>query len=702
MVFRKGRTDLRRGSWLWTLRVAELTSWGTAAIVLIVLHSAELPRSDYISGLLLVGSLAALLAVLFRVVLPRPEWRNLGGAAAIVVTLAYAGAVFGLLRDDVPSAQLIFVPAIVGIGLLTNFPQALGASVVGVITYLSVAAGIDRVPDPSAAVLNAAIFLLSGSVAGLLARELRRHYRGEQESHRLATAVRHRLLAVVDAVDEAVIFRDRQGIVRVVNQRAGELFQIDANEYLGLPVVELLRTVARQMDDPEEFMEVFQKVRGDVTTELRERIEQIIPERRRLRMYSAPTFDDSGALIGRIDVYTDITESIRRAEEVQELYEQARKTAESYQRSLLPETLPALPRLNIVAHYLPAAGRRAVCGDFYDFIPLANGKVAVVLGDVCGVGPRAATDAALTRYTLRSFAGEEGDPAKLLERINSLIYSQTSNERFVRLLVGVLDPERAGLEYANAGHVPPVVYRSETGEVEWLAEGGIALGVDREAGYKVASTDLHPGDMLVLYTDGVTEAPRHGRPLGQGKFSDLVTEYGVGTPGELVQAIRRFVDAWVSDDLRDDLALLVCQVVPDTTLQEQSRELVLPNEPIRVSEIRAFVGSFLSDMRAPVDVSQEVLLAVGEAAANAHRHGRKPEGRSEIRVRCLLEGPRVEIAIADDGPGFDVGAAELNGLPDRFASGGRGLFLIRQLMDDVDIASSVEGTTVTMHRRVLD
>ncbi|MDQ3940151.1 MAG: ATP-binding protein, partial [Actinomycetota bacterium] len=201
-------------------------------------------------------------------------------------------------------------------------------------------------------------------------------------------------------------------------------------------------------------------------------------------------------------------------------------------------------------------------------------------------------------------------------------------------------------------------------------------------------------------------------PYGQGKFGDLVEQYGVGTPGELVQALRRSVEAWVSLDpdepapegtlgeLRDDIAIVVCQVAPDRTLGEPARELVLPNEPAKVSEARAFVSGFLSDLRAPVEASSEILLAVGEAAANANRHGRKLDTRSEMRIYCSLEGPSVAITVADDGDGFDPADVAGLELRDRFASGGRGLFLMRQLMDEVEIDSGEEGTTVTMYRRI--
>jgi serine phosphatase RsbU (regulator of sigma subunit)/anti-sigma regulatory factor (Ser/Thr protein kinase)/PAS domain-containing protein len=701
-MFTRDRPRTPTGSYRWALRIAEMTAWGTAALVILLVHAAGLDAPGYRWGLAISGLLVAWLVTLFRYLLPSFEghWWMLGVAAA--VHLAFASAVYGLLWDDVPGAQLIFVPVIVATGLLGRLPEALLVPTAALAAFFGVATAFGGVPGVAEVAITGGVFLLSGGVAGLLAKELRLHYRGERAEHRLATAVRHRLMTVVDAVDEAIVFSDRQGVLRVVNRRAAELFDIEPDDFLGLLGVQLQRTLARKTEDPEGFMETFQEVRDDPELEIRRDIEQIIPKRRALRLYSSPALDEKGVLVGRIDVYTDLTESVQRAAEIERLYDEARRIAESYQRSLLPDSVPSLPRLTFVAHYVPAAGERAVCGDFYDFVSLPDGRAGVVLGDVCGIGPRAVGDGALTRYTLATFADQDSHPGRLLERMNAHLHDHLPIDRFVRMLFGVLDPERAVFEYSNAGHVPPVIYRCKSDEVQWLGEGGIALGVEEDSQYKLGRVELEPGDMLVLYTDGVTEAPRRGRPYGQGRLADLVEAYGRGTPGEMSQSIRRSVDTWVEDgQLRDDLAVLVCQVVPDSAIHEPSRELVLPNETSRLREIRRFVSSFLADLRAPVEVSSEILLAVNEAAANACKYGRRSTSRSEIRVLCTVEGADVSVIVADDGVGFDT--AMVNGwrLPDRFASGGRGMFLMRELMDDVDIDSTPDGTVVKLCRRVV-
>ncbi len=690
----------RKGSWLWALRMAETTAWGSAGLFLLWLAASPAPAGVRLRGVVLLIALAAWIAATFRVVLPARADDVVTAVATVVVATAFAAGAWWIAGSYQPAVRLLFVPVALCAGLLGGYYVGGGAALLGAAAYTVLAIHLGVWHGPGQTIVVAGVLLLVGLVSGGLSLQLRAHLRGEEEEHRIAVAVRHRLVAVLDAVDEAIVFSDRQGTVRLVNRRAAELFDISPDDHVGRPHVQLLRLLARRTEDPEGFMETFQEVRDDPEAELRTLVEQIIPQRRQMRLFSGPARDEAGEVVGRIDVYTDISEAMARSREVRRLLEEARLVAESYQRSLLPTAIPSLPRVSLVAHYIPAAGRRAVCGDFYDFVGLPDGRMAMVLGDVVGAGPAAANDAALTRYTLRSFASEVSSPERLMQWMNRYLASELSTERFVRLLLVSLDPERAVLDYVNAGHVPPVLFRFRSGEAEFLGEGGLALGVEDDSTYKAASVALEPGDTLVLYTDGVTEAPRRGRPFGQGRLLDLVSEYGVGTPGEVVQAVRRSVELWVEDEeLRDDLALIVCQVVPDALIGEPIRELVLPNDPARLQEMRSFVASFLADVRAPVGPSSELLLAVGEATANATRHGRRTD-RSEVRIRCAVEGAEAVVTVADDGAGFQPSAEDMAAPQDRFASGGRGLFLMQQLADDVAITGSEAGTTVTLRKRL--
>lgn len=134
----------------------------------------------------------------------------------------------------------------------------------------------------------------------------------------------------------------------------------------------------------------------------------------------------------------------------------------------------------------------------------------------------------------------------------------------------------------------------------------------------------------------------------------------------------------------------------------RDQQISVPNEPANASEMRAFVCAFLEDSQLPTDVIDEILMAVGEVVANACRHGRDPSGRGHVELRCEHRDRFVSIRVADDGPGFNVTEVLRPGIPDVLSQGGRGFFLMRQLMDSVDVVSDPSGTVVTLRRKLSD
>lgn len=133
---------------------------------------------------------------------------------------------------------------------------------------------------------------------------------------------------------------------------------------------------------------------------------------------------------------------------------------------------------------------------------------------------------------------------------------------------------------------------------------------------------------------------------------------------------------------------------------ERDTHAAIPNDPANASDMRSFVGDFIARAEIPEDIADEVLMAVGEVVANACRHGLRATGVGEVAIRCGISDAHVVITITDDGPGFDVSSVMHTGVPDLLSSGGRGFFLMRQLMDRVDVDSSAAGTTVVLERKV--
>src|SRR5690242_10646168 len=196
-----------------------------------------------------------------------------------------------------------------------------------------------------------------------------------------------------------------------------------------------------------------------------------------------------------------------------------------------------------------------VGGDVYDFLELADGKLAVVLGDVTGHGIDAAADMAMAKFVFRSLAREHPEPADFLAAANEVVVGEIAAGKFITLLYLTVDPESGELACASAGHPPPRVVRPGAAPQE-IEVGGLALGIERAQLYEPARFQVDPDDVVVLYTDGLPEARREGELYGESRLdAALVANAELPAQGiaeALVQDCRAF-----AGELGDDLAVVV-------------------------------------------------------------------------------------------------------------------------------------------------
>jgi serine phosphatase RsbU (regulator of sigma subunit) len=232
--------------------------------------------------------------------------------------------------------------------------------------------------------------------------------------------------------------------------------------------------------------------------------------------------------------------------------------ARSVQQELLPKGCPACTGLDFVAECLPAW---EVGGDYYDIFPTGQGSVMLVLGDVCGKGLPAALLMGLVHGAVRGAArSSASDLAALARQLNELLCQRTAGQRFVSLFWASCDPARNVLEYVNAGHLPPLLVRN--GAVERLGEGGPVLGLLPQAPYQQAAVPLHPGDLLVVYSDGLIEAVNaRGDEFGEERLEAVVQAHQHRPVAEVRTAIVASARAFTGPTpLPDDLTLLVARV----------------------------------------------------------------------------------------------------------------------------------------------
>ncbi|MFF3485759.1 PP2C family protein-serine/threonine phosphatase [Streptomyces sp. NPDC002701] len=238
------------------------------------------------------------------------------------------------------------------------------------------------------------------------------------------------------------------------------------------------------------------------------------------------------------------------------------------QQSLVPTSLPAVPGLEAAVYYHTASPDR-LGGDFYDLFALGDGRWAFFLGDVCGKGPQAASLTSLTRYTLRAAALHDAEPAVALTTLNSVLherYAASGDPRYCTVIFGVVQPGadhgHVTVRLASGGHPPALIMRAD-GHADYLrTPGGLLVGALPAVPFSTAETTLAPGDTLLLYTDGLTEArtgPTRESLFGEDALHAFANENAPATSHETIARLTGLLESF-GDGLDDDTALLALGV----------------------------------------------------------------------------------------------------------------------------------------------
>jgi serine phosphatase RsbU (regulator of sigma subunit) len=358
------------------------------------------------------------------------------------------------------------------------------------------------------------------------------------------------------------------------------------------------------------------------------------------------------------------------------LFEAERRTALAFQQSLLPDSAPELDGLEVAFRYVPAKPlttqgqgiQTQVGGDWYDIIPLAAGRVGLVIGDVEGRGARAAATMGQLRAALRAYAQDEKSPADIMRKLDEWVRSTApvgagGDPPTVSCFYLIYDAWSRELTFANAGHAAPLVCLEGVVRPLEVRHKGVLLGV-RGRGirglptYREQTVSLPPGAALVLYTDGLTD--RRTRGDGDGHYTEVeATEMlrhallrAPASAGALVAAAENAVPG----DIDDDMAILVFRTSPDDLA---SFERSFPAEPIMVSEARRLATATFESWNMDPDQADLALLLVSEVVTNAVLHASVTPSPAGRRFDLELD------PLADVTPtGVNVGAlTPASGLP---------------------------------------
>ena len=365
-------------------------------------------------------------------------------------------------------------------------------------------------------------------------------------------------------------------------------------------------------------------------------------------------------------------------------YEREVDTVEMLQRSLLPEKLPVLPGLRLAARYEPGGLGVNVGGDWYDAIPLEDGRVGLAMGDVVGHGLEAASLMGQLRHAARAYALEGHSPPAVLDRLDRLVRS-LPGAQMATLQYLVVDSDLRTVRFASAGHVPPLVV-SPDGEARFL-EGAPnpPLGVFDSAGHEELTAKLEQGSTIVLYTDGLVE--QRGVSIDAGLEA---LRRAARNPADPVELCDHLVESMLYiHPAHDDIAVLALQALPASA---EPLHLEVPTDPTRLRDVRRHIAGWLRRSGASEEDVEIAQMACHEACSNAIEHG-YGFGEGSFTIDAHMENGKVVLEVSDSGNWID---RPEGGLPHR----GRGIALMEALMDAVQLSHDGAGTRVRMERGV--
>ena len=406
--------------------------------------------------------------------------------------------------------------------------------------------------------------------------------------------------------------------------------------------------------------------------------------------------------------------------------EEELSVARRIQQQSLPKKLPQTPGFGLAALNAPS---KFVGGDYYDTVELDPGRYLVAIADVAGKGVPAALLASMVQASIRTQALDRQPVGVIMGRLNRLVHDATPDDRFATCFLVEVSGDGQQLSFSNAGHNYPIL-RSAGGGCRFLDQGGIPLGIEPLHAYTGSETVLRPGDALLMYTDGITDARnRRGEDFGDERLMALVERLPERLSAE--EIIRAVADevARFSDGAEqiDDITLVALKAygTNGSGSSGESREygsgtvspmggspgnpgpnsgdvvhLSIPSRLEELAQVHALIEDLGRRHALDEDLVNSLLIAVIEAGTNAVQHGNLFSESKSVQFEFAVTPAEISVQVDDYGEGFDpsrvANPTEAEHLLDPH---GRGLFLMRQLMDEVAFETrSDKGTRVRLRK----
>ena len=371
------------------------------------------------------------------------------------------------------------------------------------------------------------------------------------------------------------------------------------------------------------------------------------------------------------------------------------KVASGIQMSMIPKIFPPYPERGDVDMFAAVVPAKEVGGDLYDFY-IREEKLFFCIGDVSGKGVPASLVMAVSRSLFRTVSAHEKSPQRMVTTMNESMSDMNEANMFVTFFCGVLDLKNGHLRYCNAGHNAPILV-GPGGNFELKVDANLPLGVISGMSFSEQETDLVTGTGLFLYTDGLNEAENTEHELF-GEERMLASLNGSLNSHEQIKTMTEAVEAFVgSAPQSDDLTMLYIRFMNDQISEETERHLILHNDIQQIPQLAEFVETVADVAHLDVGLTMSLNLALEEAVSNVIMYAYPKGSDGLVDIEAIVRRDELEFIISDNGTPFDPTAA-----PEADVSldvedrpiGGLGIFLVRNIMDEVKYTRSDDGKNI--------
>lgn len=374
------------------------------------------------------------------------------------------------------------------------------------------------------------------------------------------------------------------------------------------------------------------------------------------------------------------------------------RVAYDIQKKLLPDKMPENIGLDIAAVSHPA---REIGGDYYDFIPLDNGKLGVIIADIVGKGVPAGLFMAMLKSIIHTHLRSIESPKDAMEKINTLLFQDHIMSKFVPMFYAVYNPETREFKYCNAGHEPAILFSN--GHFSTLDTEGFPVGSMIMATYSEGSLVLNQDDLVLLFTDGLIESKNNsGKYLGHAQVKKWLSKLDKSSSKEIITTIFDQVTRFsIGVPQHDDLTVVALKLCEPQAQEKPrfSQKLKINSSRSKIKEIRQLIEDFSLKMGFDEETAFNIKLAVNEAHANVIEHAYSGVETGEIVFSFLGYDDRLEVIIKDFSPGVDQRTTKGEADIEKLEGSGLGVILMTSIMDSVDYKRGDNlGTELTMKK----